>query len=135
MTIRDNKGRFVKGYNNIKGKKHSNETKEKMRLSHLGKSPSNKGRWSGKWTKDKGYLYRRCNGKIISQHHYVWLIESEWGFIPKGFVVHHKNGIRDDNRIENLACIPRDYHTKLHNELELLNNPNRKYWGINRKGD
>ena len=29
------------------------------------------------------------------------------GLIPKGWVVHNMNGNSGDNRIENLACVPR----------------------------
>jgi len=32
---------------------------------------------------------------------------SERGPIPKGWVVHNMNGNMRDNRLENLACIPR----------------------------
>ena len=29
------------------------------------------------------------------------------GLIPKGWIVHNMNGDMEDNRLENLACIPR----------------------------
>jgi len=32
---------------------------------------------------------------------------SERGPIPKGWIVHNMNGNMRDNRLENLACIPR----------------------------
>jgi hypothetical protein len=30
------------------------------------------------------------------------------GPIPKGYLVHNLNGNQEDNRLENLACIPRN---------------------------
>jgi hypothetical protein len=34
--------------------------------------------------------------------------------IPEGYLIHHKDGNRDNNNPHNLLCLPRDEHTKLH---------------------
>lgn len=56
------------------------------------------------------FKYFRCTGRFL--HRSVW--EAVNGAIPKGWQVHHKNGDRGDNRIENLECVPPDEHRKLH---------------------
>ena len=114
----------------------SKETKEK--ISNTLKEKHASGElivpWIGKplpqWHKDKlseshsspegtsyinnGYRFIKIKGNYIREHHYIWKIDSDWGFIPSGFVVHHINENRLDNRIENLACIPLGVHTTIH---------------------
>ena len=52
--------------------------------------------------KGKGAFYR-------GEHIVVW--EQAHGKpLPKGWVVHHLNGVKDDNRPENLAGMPRHEH-------------------------
>jgi len=39
-------------------------------------------------------------------HREIWT--QHRGPIPKGWVIHHMNGDTDDNRVDNLACVPRE---------------------------
>lgn len=45
-------------------------------------------------------------------HRYVW--EKEVGTIPKGCQIHHINGDKSDNSIENLAILTASGHQRLH---------------------
>jgi hypothetical protein len=45
-------------------------------------------------------------------HQRIW--EEHYGEIPQGYVIHHKNGITWDNRIENLECLTKHDHHMLH---------------------
>lgn len=84
------------------------------RIAHLGeKNPS----WTGGRTKDRrGYIQvyapghpRAKNERYVYEHILVW--EEAHGYpLPDGWVVHHINGKKDDNRPENLMGMPKKGH-------------------------
>lgn len=60
--------------------------------------------------------YRHGSGYLIFNDRYVhravW--EEANGPIPKGFVVHHINGNKQDNRLENLQLMSHSEHSAQH---------------------
>lgn len=69
--------------------------------------------------KEKGNTYKDSNGYIRIQtgdgykyqHRAVWRKQN--GEIPEGYIIHHKNGDKTDNRMENLELIHRTKHDQL----------------------
>ena len=64
------------------------------------------------WKREDGYKGSSINGRSELEHRRVW--RKAFGEIPKGFHIHHKNGDKKDNRLENLELISASEHTKLH---------------------
>lgn len=81
--------------------------------------------WKGGRTYDRfGYVYikrpeyHRANPSgYVREHIMVWE-EYNQKVLPKGWHIHHINGVKDDNRIENLLAIPSKEHKLIIPELE-----------------
>jgi hypothetical protein len=63
------------------------------------------GYWMLRWNVGGRYRYQ-------FEHRFVW--EQHNGPVPDGYVVHHRNEDKSDNRIDNLELMLRSEHTRLH---------------------
>ena len=65
------------------------------------------------YRKPSGY-YKSDYAKhgTMYMHRYVW--ERNYGPIPQGWHIHHRNGEKSDNRIENLEMLPCGEHVRGH---------------------
>jgi len=62
-----------------------------------------KGSRAGYLRGQDGYRSLQLNGKALKEHRVIW--ELHFGPIPQGTQIDHLNGVRDDNRIENLRLV------------------------------
>ena len=61
----------------------------------------------------RGYKLIRVPGRgEMKYHRYLW--EKEHGTIPKEYVIHHVNGDKLDNRMDNLIMLSERDHLKMH---------------------
>jgi 5-methylcytosine-specific restriction endonuclease McrA len=125
------------------GKKHSEETKKKIGLKSVGR----KANWKTGKTKSKnGYIWiympdHPCamHGKYVYEHRLI--MEKAIGrFLEGEEEVHHVNGIKDDNRLENLELFEnksnhrkKDWENKRYRENgeKYLDKARKIRWGHN----
>lgn len=79
--------------------------------------PARKGQSTNFITVDGVRFYKSASGYYSSSkrkrlHIYLW--EREYGPVPEGHDIHHKDGNKDNNSIENLVCVLRRTHHTEH---------------------
>ena len=65
---------------------------------------------------NNGYWIIYKKGEYFREHRLIY--EQNYGLIPKGFIVHHKDGNKLNNFPSNLEAIPRGQHKKFHPHTE-----------------
>jgi len=63
----------------------------------------------------KPYKNIKRGGVTYSEH--KWIYEQAYGPVPEGYVVHHINHKKRDNRIENLTLMTHQMHSEHHNQV------------------
>lgn len=77
--------------------------------------------WKGGTAHSQGYWCIGVNGKKVYQHRHVMEVFLGRKLLMKE-VVHHKNGDKRDNRIENLELMTATEHMKHHDNVRKRNN-------------
>jgi hypothetical protein len=89
----------------------------KGRWSHGAKGENNSNWKGGRHLHPQGYWrvyqpnHHRAIGGYVWEHILVWE-QANHKELPKDWVIHHLNGIRTDNRPENLVAMPRAGHAR-----------------------
>lgn len=83
----------------------------------MGKTGPKPARADGYHVTRKGYLRKWLDGRMQLAHRVEW--ELHRGPVPDGMQIHHRNGDKQDNRIENLEILDAITHKRLHEGCQL----------------
>lgn len=102
--------------NEVIGSKPSHTAKKKY-CSHQCYAQARRGTGEG-WADEKGYYWIRVDGRPILRHRHI--MEVALGRpLRQDEIVHHINGVKGDDRRENLAIISRGDHQRHHHQRSL----------------
>ena len=111
---------FLIGNKHFLGKHHSEESKEKLRVKAKKRTGEKSSCWKGGRLWSNGYIYV-LNGHYIYTGEHRLVAEKALGRkLKRGEIVHHINGIKDDNKNSNLLICSNGYHRWLEKRMERL---------------
>jgi hypothetical protein len=102
----------------ITGKHHSANSIQRMRELNIGEKNPN---WKGGRHKMKGGYIQVCTGNGHSLEHRLVMEKHLGRKLEIWETVHHINGVKDDNRLENLKLLPGIEHNSKIQEVYLEN--------------
>ncbi len=105
------------------GRKQTEESKQKLRLAATGRFGSKNSHWkTGRYT-EGGYVfikltpddffYPMATRQAYVVEHRLVMAKSLGRLLHRWEIVHHKNHIRSDNRLDNLQLVSDDRHRQI----------------------
>jgi len=77
-------------------------------------------KWKGGMEKRHGYVYIYTGKGLRKRRSQIVWEETHGQTLPKGWVIHHINGIKDDDRPENLVAMPKRRHDRISLGIDLV---------------